>query len=79
MKALSASIYCNCTNREVWHAGLLHLQALARLCWDERHVKLPTKDDEELWRLVFRRSGMGRLEFKQALMLGRHDLSAFMC
>ena len=37
-------------------------------------MKLRTKDDEELWRLMFRRSGMGRLEFKQALQLGRQAL-----
>ena len=52
-------------------AGLIHLHGLLRLIWEERRVKLRTKDDEELWRLMFRRSGMGRLEFKQALKLGR--------
>lgn len=52
-------------------AGLIHLHGLLRLCWEERRVKLRSSDDEELWRLVYRRSGMGRLEFKQALKLGR--------
>ena len=52
-------------------AGLFHLHGLAVLCWDERPVRLASRDDEELWRLVYRRSGMGRLEFKQALKLGR--------
>ena len=53
------------------HAGLVHLHGLLRLVWEERRVKLRTEDDEALWRLVYRRSGMGRLEFKQALDLGR--------
>ena len=55
----------------ILHAGLFHLQGLSVLCWDERPVRLASSDDEELWRLVYRRSGMGRLEFKQALKLGR--------
>ena len=53
------------------HAGLIHLHGMLRLVWEERRVSLRTEDDEALWRLVFRRSGMGRLEFKQALELGR--------
>ena len=55
----------------ILHAGLFHLQGLSVLCWDERPVRLASSDDEELWRLMYRRSGMGRLEFKQALKLGR--------
>ena len=51
------------------------MQGLSRLCWDERRVHLDTRDDEELWRLMYRRSGMGRLEFKQALQLGRYSTS----
>ena len=59
------------TGAMVSRAGLFHLHGLAVLCWDERPVRLAGSDDEELWRLMFRRSGMGRLEFKQALKLGR--------
>lgn len=59
--------------RLVFIAGIIHLNSFIRLCWDERRVKLSTNDDEQLWRLVYRRSGMGRLEFKQAQKLGRHD------
>ena len=54
-------------------AGLIHLNSFLRLCWDERRVQLATQDDEQLWRLVYRRSGMGRLEFKQAQDLGRQE------
>ena len=52
-------------------AGLFHLHSFLSLCWDERRVKLDSEDDEQLWRLMFRRGGMQRLEFKHAQKLGR--------
>ena len=52
-------------------AGLFHLHGLLSLCWDERCVKLRTEDDEEVWRLMFRRGGMQRLEYNYAHKLGR--------
>ena len=42
-------------------------------------MHLDTRDDEELWRLMYRRSGMGRLEFKQALQLGRYIIFLLSC
>jgi hypothetical protein len=44
---------------------LLHGFALCRLVFDERTVKFQTEEEEQLWRFFYRRSGMGRLEFKQ--------------
>ena len=57
---------------EVNHlAGLFHLHSFLSLCWDERRVRLDSEDDEQLWRMMFRRGGMQRLEFKHAQKLGR--------
>jgi len=51
--------------------GLLHLHGMLSLIWDERPIKFESQDEEEMWRLFYRRSGMGRLEFKHALKLGK--------
>eukprot|EP00884_Botryococcus_braunii_P009882 jgi/Botrbrau1/18896/Bobra.177_2s0054.1 len=48
----------------------LHTGAFAHLLWDERKIVLKTEDDEQLWRLCYRRSGMNRLEFEACLKLG---------
>ncbi len=50
--------------------GLLHSSAYFWLLWDERPIKIPGEDEEQLWRLMYRRSGMNRLEFQACLKLG---------
>lgn len=52
-------------------AGVLHLYGLLSLIWDDRPICFPSEDEEQMWRLFYRRSGMGRLEFKNALKLGK--------
>lgn len=52
-------------------AGLFHLQSFLALLWDERKVEFDSEDEEQLWRMVHRRSGMGRLEFQHAMKLGK--------
>lgn len=47
-----------------------HGFSLTRLLWDERRIRFQTEDEEQLWRFFYRRSGMGRLEFKQVLKYG---------
>ena len=54
---------------------LLHLYHLLVLIWDERPIFFASEDEEQLWRLFYRRSGMGRLEMRIALKLGRWGLS----
>ena len=49
----------------------LHLYALCQLVRDERVIRFRSDDEEQLWRFFYRRSGMGRLEFKQ---VGVHSL-----
>ncbi|PSC68883.1 expressed protein isoform D [Micractinium conductrix] len=48
-----------------------HGLSLYRLLHDERRIKFNSEDEEQLWRFFYRRSGMGRLEFKQVLKHGR--------
>ncbi|GAB4817869.1 hypothetical protein N2152v2_004915 [Parachlorella kessleri] len=48
----------------------LHLYALCQLVRDERVIRFRSDDEEQLWRFFYRRSGMGRLEFKQVLKYG---------
>jgi hypothetical protein len=52
-------------------SGMLHILALIRLLADERPIKFRNEEEEQLWRFFYRRSGMGRLEMKQALRFGR--------
>lgn len=49
---------------------LVHTAGLVLLLWDERSIRLSTDDEEQLWRFVYRRSGMNRLEFQACLRLG---------
>ncbi|PSC72441.1 Transcriptional Crp Fnr family [Micractinium conductrix] len=44
-----------------------HGVAFARLVWDERRVRFRDPSHERLWRFFYRRSGMGRLEFKETI------------
>ncbi|KAL6761627.1 hypothetical protein V8C86DRAFT_2533008 [Haematococcus lacustris] len=50
--------------------GALHLIALTKLLWEERRIRLQG-DVEQLWRCLYRRSGMGRLEFLEVLRRGQ--------
>lgn len=55
---------------------------MLRMLWDERRISFRTEDEEQLWRLFYRRSGMQRLEFKQAsgCLFGRFaELSSAWC
>lgn len=52
--------------------GLLHTAAYLSLLWDERPIKIRGEDEEQLWRLMYRRSGMNRLEFQACLKLGSY-------
>lgn len=45
---------------------LFHGYSLGRLVWDERPIRFQSEDEEQLWRFMYRRCGMGRLEMKQA-------------
>ena len=54
------------------YAGLFHLQSFLALLWDERRVKFDSEIEEQLWRMVHRRSGMQPLEFKHVMKLGRY-------
>lgn len=45
---------------------LFHGYSLGRLVWDERPIRFRSEDEEQLWRFMYRRCGMGRLEMKQA-------------
>lgn len=56
----------------VWASlsGSLHLLAFLRLLADERGISFKSEDEEQLWRFFHRRSGMGRLEFKQVIKAG---------
>lgn len=51
-------------------SGSLHLLALVRLVADERRISFINEDEEQLWRFFHRRSGMGRLEFREVIKLG---------
>lgn len=44
---------------------IFHFRAFAMLLWDERHIRFRSEDAEQLWRLFYRRGGMGRLEMQQ--------------
>eukprot|EP00884_Botryococcus_braunii_P009883 jgi/Botrbrau1/18897/Bobra.177_2s0055.1 len=50
---------------------IVHTGALLLLFWDERHIRLKSEDEEQLWRLFYRRSGMNRLEFQACQKLGK--------
>mmetsp|Transcript_34790 Transcript_34790/g.77358 ORF Transcript_34790/g.77358 Transcript_34790/m.77358 type:complete len:473 (+) Transcript_34790:167-1585(+) len=50
--------------------GGLHFIAMVKLVMDELPVKFQGENDEALWRFFLRRSGMGRLEFKEVLKRG---------
>jgi hypothetical protein len=50
--------------------GALHTAAFLRLVWDERSLRIRGGDEEQLWRLMYRRSGMNRLEFHECIKLG---------
>ncbi len=50
---------------------IVHTGALLLLLWDERHIRLKSEDEEQLWRLFYRRSGMNRLEFQACQKLGK--------
>lgn len=42
-----------------------HGLSLFRLVFDERRIGFKSEDEEQLWRYMYRRGGMPRLEFKQ--------------
>ncbi|KAL4430842.1 hypothetical protein ABPG75_006098 [Micractinium tetrahymenae] len=48
-----------------------HGLSLFRLLFDERRIRFKSEDEEQLWRFMYRRGGMPRLEFKQVLKYGR--------
>lgn len=43
----------------------LQLSGFLVVLWDERPIKLPTAEDEALWRCFYRRCGMTRVAFLQ--------------
>jgi hypothetical protein len=47
--------------------------------WDERRVRFASEDEEQLWRFLHRRSGMGRLEMKQVGAHALHGMPPLMC
>lgn len=44
---------------------IFHGTAMFQMLWDERRIHFKDPEHEALWRFFYRRSGMGKLEFKQ--------------
>ena len=44
---------------------VLHGLSMVLLLWDERKIRFKTEDEEAMWRFLYRRSGMGRLEMTE--------------
>lgn len=56
-----------------WSSTIIvfHGYAVWRHLWDERPIRFRSEDEEQLWRLFHRRSGMYRLEMSECLRYGR--------
>ncbi|EGD72459.1 hypothetical protein PTSG_00482 [Salpingoeca rosetta] len=50
--------------------GAFHVYAVYLLIRDEAPVSLKDEEEEAVWRLFYRRSGMGRLEFREVIKRG---------
>lgn len=53
-------------------SAALQLSGFLVVLWDERPIKLPTAEDEALWRCFYRRCGMTRVAFLQVRSKDSH-------